>query len=168
MQIINLRSIRPLDRATVNTSVRKMNRLVTVEEGFPQHCVGAEIWLNSPLQRFVLTFDLSKLNKCIMVFDSAQCSSNWGELRVSWCASWEDCWGWCSHASCGQSWEISCSSGRFTFTYLGFWDTSYAGSAHHNYQLNWIVVIFDDTMFFNSFNWTHCTGRRHCLCSKES
>lgn len=45
MQIINLRSIRPLDRDTINASVRKTNRLVTVEEGFPQHGVGAEIWL---------------------------------------------------------------------------------------------------------------------------
>ncbi|KAJ0112972.1 hypothetical protein Patl1_01284 [Pistacia atlantica] len=43
-EVINLRSIRPLDRATINASVRKTNRLVTVEEGFPQHGVGAEIW----------------------------------------------------------------------------------------------------------------------------
>lgn len=43
-QVINLRSIRPLDRSTINASVRKTNRLVTVEEGFPQHGVGAEIW----------------------------------------------------------------------------------------------------------------------------
>lgn len=39
-----MRSIRPLDRATINASVRKTNRLVTVEEGFPQHGIGAEIW----------------------------------------------------------------------------------------------------------------------------
>ena len=44
VQVINLRSIRPLDRAAINASVRKTNRLVTVEEGFPQHGVGAEIW----------------------------------------------------------------------------------------------------------------------------
>lgn len=43
-QVINLRSIRPLDRATLNNSVRKTNRLVTVEEGWPQHGIGAEIW----------------------------------------------------------------------------------------------------------------------------
>lgn len=50
MQVINLRSIRPLDRDTINASVRKTNRLVTVEEGFPQHGVGAEIWfIFSPL-----------------------------------------------------------------------------------------------------------------------
>ncbi|KAK6261994.1 hypothetical protein QUC31_007810 [Theobroma cacao] len=42
-EVINLRSIHPLDRATINTSVRKTNRLVTVEEGFPQNGVGAEI-----------------------------------------------------------------------------------------------------------------------------
>lgn len=47
LQVINLRSIRPLDRATINASVRKTNRLVTLEEGFPQHGVGAEIWSSS-------------------------------------------------------------------------------------------------------------------------
>ena len=44
--MINLRSIRPLDRAAINASVRKTNRLVTLEEGFPQHGVGAEIWFS--------------------------------------------------------------------------------------------------------------------------
>ncbi|GMP21930.1 hypothetical protein CsSME_00000140 [Camellia sinensis var. sinensis] len=43
-EVINLCSIRPLDRATINASVWKTSRLVTVEEGFPQHGVGAEIW----------------------------------------------------------------------------------------------------------------------------
>ncbi|CAL5331863.1 unnamed protein product [Camellia sinensis] len=42
-KVINLRSIRPLDRAIINASVRNTSRLVTVEEGFPQHGVGAEI-----------------------------------------------------------------------------------------------------------------------------
>ncbi|OMO63734.1 hypothetical protein CCACVL1_22320 [Corchorus capsularis] len=46
-EVINLRSIRPLDRSTINASVRKTNRLVTVEEGFPQHGVGAEICSSS-------------------------------------------------------------------------------------------------------------------------
>ncbi|EYU28644.1 hypothetical protein MIMGU_mgv1a020941mg [Erythranthe guttata] len=60
-EVINLRSIRPLDRSTVNASVRKTNRLVTVEEGFPQHGVGAEIcasvvsdsfgYLDAPVER---------------------------------------------------------------------------------------------------------------------
>ncbi len=44
VQVINLRSIRPLDRATINASVRKTSRLLTLEEGWPQHGVGAEIW----------------------------------------------------------------------------------------------------------------------------
>ncbi|PKI59774.1 hypothetical protein CRG98_019830 [Punica granatum] len=42
-EVINLRSIRPLDRHKINESVQKTNRLVTVEEGFPQNGVGAEI-----------------------------------------------------------------------------------------------------------------------------
>lgn len=42
--MINLRSIRPLDRETINASVRKTSRLLTLEEGWPQHGVGSEIW----------------------------------------------------------------------------------------------------------------------------
>ncbi|KAK7860509.1 pyruvate dehydrogenase e1 component subunit beta, partial [Quercus suber] len=36
----------PLDRAIINASVRKTSRLVIVEDGFPQHGVGSEIWLH--------------------------------------------------------------------------------------------------------------------------
>ncbi|MQL72933.1 hypothetical protein Taro_005255 [Colocasia esculenta] len=60
-EVINLRSLRPLDRRTINASVRKTNRLVSVEEGFPQHGVGAEIctsvieesfeYLDAPVER---------------------------------------------------------------------------------------------------------------------
>lgn len=42
-EVINLRSIRPMDRETITASVQKTTRLVTVEEGWPQHGVGAEI-----------------------------------------------------------------------------------------------------------------------------
>lgn len=42
-EVINLRSIRPLDAATIFASVRKTHHLVTVENGWPQHGVGAEI-----------------------------------------------------------------------------------------------------------------------------
>jgi len=42
-EVINLRSIRPLDRDTILASVKKTSRLITVEEGWPQHGVGAEI-----------------------------------------------------------------------------------------------------------------------------
>lgn len=60
-EVINIRSIRPLDRSAINASVRKTNRLVTIEEGFPQHGVGAEIcasvvedifeYLDAPVER---------------------------------------------------------------------------------------------------------------------
>ncbi len=39
-EVIDLRTIRPLDFDTVIASVKKTNRLVTVEEGFPQSSVG--------------------------------------------------------------------------------------------------------------------------------
>jgi len=43
VEIINLRSIRPLDMDTVNQSVMKTHHCITVEGGWPQHGVGAEI-----------------------------------------------------------------------------------------------------------------------------
>lgn len=43
VEVINLRSIRPLDINTIVNSIKKTNRLVTVEEGWPAFGVGAEI-----------------------------------------------------------------------------------------------------------------------------
>ena len=34
-EVINLRSLRPLDRRTIIDSVKKTNRIVNVEEGWP-------------------------------------------------------------------------------------------------------------------------------------
>ena len=42
-EVINLRTIRPLDTQTLVDSVKKTNRIVSVEEGWPQSGVGAEI-----------------------------------------------------------------------------------------------------------------------------
>jgi len=42
-EVIDLRTLRPLDIETVLASVRKTNRCVTVEEGWPQSGIGAEI-----------------------------------------------------------------------------------------------------------------------------
>ena len=42
-EVINLRSLRPMDTATILQSVRKTNRCVTVEEGWPQGSVGGYI-----------------------------------------------------------------------------------------------------------------------------
>ncbi len=57
-EIINLRSLRPLDTAAIIESVKKTNRLVSVEEGWPFAGIGAEIamqviehafdWLDAP------------------------------------------------------------------------------------------------------------------------
>ena len=57
-EVINLRSLRPLDTATIVASVKKTSRLVTVEEGWPYAGIGAEIamrmmeecfdWLDAP------------------------------------------------------------------------------------------------------------------------
>ncbi|MGE0224286.1 MAG: pyruvate dehydrogenase complex E1 component subunit beta [Acetobacteraceae bacterium] len=57
-EVVNLRSLRPLDTATIVESVKKTNRLVTVEEGWPYAGIGAEVtmrviehafdWLDAP------------------------------------------------------------------------------------------------------------------------
>merc|ERR1711871_1903940 len=61
-EVINLRTIRPLDTQTIIDSVKKTSRIVTVEEGWPQSGIGSEIaalmmeseafdYLDAPLER---------------------------------------------------------------------------------------------------------------------
>jgi pyruvate dehydrogenase E1 component beta subunit len=60
-EVIDLRSLRPFDADTVAASVKKTNRIVTVEEGWPFAGIGAEIaalimekcfdWLDAPVKR---------------------------------------------------------------------------------------------------------------------
>ncbi len=60
-EVINLRTLRPLDVATLVESVKKTNRIVTVEEGWAYAGIGAEIfavlmenafdWLDAPPAR---------------------------------------------------------------------------------------------------------------------
>jgi pyruvate dehydrogenase E1 component beta subunit len=42
-EVINLRSLRPIDTETISRSVRKTNRIVSVEEGWPTAGIGSEI-----------------------------------------------------------------------------------------------------------------------------
>src|SRR5262249_37449528 len=42
-EVIDLRTLRPMDTETIIESVKKTGRAVTVEEGWPQSGVGAEI-----------------------------------------------------------------------------------------------------------------------------
>jgi pyruvate dehydrogenase E1 component beta subunit len=42
-EVIDLRTIRPMDSDTIIASVKKTGRIVTVEEGWPQSGIGAEI-----------------------------------------------------------------------------------------------------------------------------
>ena len=58
-EVIDLRTLRPMDTATVLASIRKTNRCVTVEEGWPQGSVGSYLssvimqeafdWLDAPV-----------------------------------------------------------------------------------------------------------------------
>jgi pyruvate dehydrogenase E1 component beta subunit len=60
-EVIDLRSLRPLDVEAIALSVKKTNRIVSVEEGWPFAGIGAEIaaivmeecfdWLDAPLKR---------------------------------------------------------------------------------------------------------------------
>jgi pyruvate dehydrogenase E1 component beta subunit len=60
-EVIDLRTLRPMDTATVVASVQKTGRCVVVEEGWPQSGVGAEVaarimenafdWLDAPVAR---------------------------------------------------------------------------------------------------------------------
>jgi len=60
-EVINLRTLRPLDVGTIVESVKKTNRIVSVEEGWPFAGIGAEIaaimmeqafdWLDAPVAR---------------------------------------------------------------------------------------------------------------------
>jgi len=43
VELIDLRTLRPMDSDTVVESVKKTGRLVTVEEGWPQGGIGAEL-----------------------------------------------------------------------------------------------------------------------------
>ena len=43
MQVINLRTLKPIDRDAITASVKKTHRVVFAEEGWPQSGVGAEI-----------------------------------------------------------------------------------------------------------------------------
>jgi pyruvate dehydrogenase E1 component beta subunit len=51
-EVIDLRSLRPLDMATIIESVKKTNRLVTVEEAWPVCSVGSEICAQAAIQAF--------------------------------------------------------------------------------------------------------------------
>jgi pyruvate dehydrogenase E1 component beta subunit len=60
-EVIDLRSLRPLDTETVIASLKKTNRLVTCEEGWPVCSIGSELaaavmdqafdWLDAPVKR---------------------------------------------------------------------------------------------------------------------
>ena len=60
-EVIDLRSLRPLDAETLTASIKKTNRLVAVEEGWPTAGIGAELaalaqetafdWLDAPVAR---------------------------------------------------------------------------------------------------------------------
>jgi pyruvate dehydrogenase E1 component beta subunit len=52
IEVIDLRSLRPIDWDTILTSVRKTNRLVTVEEAWPVCSIGSEICAQAAIQAF--------------------------------------------------------------------------------------------------------------------
>lgn len=61
-EVINLRSLRPLDAGTVTQSVVKTHHLVTVELGWPQCGIGSEL--------------------CARIMESESLVPNWGYLCI--------------------------------------------------------------------------------------
>jgi len=62
LEVINLLSLKPLDREAILNSVKKTGRCVTIEQGWPQCGIGAEIaamimetdafnYLDAPMER---------------------------------------------------------------------------------------------------------------------
>jgi pyruvate dehydrogenase E1 component beta subunit len=51
-EVIDLRTLRPLDLPTIVESVKKTNRLVTVEEAWPVCSVGSELCAQVAIQAF--------------------------------------------------------------------------------------------------------------------
>lgn len=51
-EVIDLRTLRPLDMETILSSVRKTNRIVTVEEAWPVCSIGSEICAQAAIQAF--------------------------------------------------------------------------------------------------------------------
>lgn len=92
-QVINLRSIRPLDRSTINASVRKTSRLLTVEEGWPQHGVGAEIWWARSRIRFTTSIlPASALVIALRLWGA--CQSEWEDISLNVVENTDQCWYW--------------------------------------------------------------------------
>jgi pyruvate dehydrogenase E1 component beta subunit len=60
-EVIDLRTLRPIDLKTIITSIKKTNRAVSIEEGWPQNSIGSEIaaliqenafdYLDAPIKR---------------------------------------------------------------------------------------------------------------------
>jgi pyruvate dehydrogenase E1 component beta subunit len=85
-EVINLRSIKPLDRDTIIKSVMKTHHIMNVEEGWPQHGVGAEIagimmeseafdYLDAPMERITgvdipMPYAISIEAKCVPQVDN--------------------------------------------------------------------------------------------------
>lgn len=89
VEVINLRSVKPLDLETIIASIKKTHRLLTVESGFPAFGVGSEIlalsmeyafdYLDGPAQRVtgaeVPTPYAQKLEE--MAFPTEQLIEDW-------------------------------------------------------------------------------------------
>lgn len=78
-QVINMRTIRPMDVETIETSVMKTNHLVTVEGGWPQFGVGAEICarIMEGKNDHHRSFDtIKKKKKEVLLFQNQRCQSH--------------------------------------------------------------------------------------------
>ena len=84
-EVINLRSLRPLDVDSIVKSVMKTNHLITVEQGWPQSGVGSEICARISESKFIM-FVLKTFHQIVkfiiyrlsfQLFRCASYTSNW-------------------------------------------------------------------------------------------
>ena len=81
-EVINLRSLRPLDTETIVASVKKTSRLVTVEEGWPFAGIGAEITMQIIEHAFDWRSDARHRCACTASMLPLPCTANLEKLAL--------------------------------------------------------------------------------------
>ncbi len=78
-EVIDLRTLRPLDIATIVESVKKTNRLVTAEEGWGQSGVGAEVCarVDEPKRSIISTRRRPACTRSMRRWRTPQISKRW-------------------------------------------------------------------------------------------
>lgn len=66
-QVLNLRTLRPMDERAIIESVQKTHRLITVDYGWPQCGVGSEICARVMESTFMFTFTFTLIRMFMLM-----------------------------------------------------------------------------------------------------